>query len=148
MHKQVTFLRIGKHLCFVCFCCLGLVLLSACSSRHQIETAEVVEPVEAVEEAEVIEPEEVEETTFPPSLVLKGHRGWLHSVSFSPDGKRIVTSGGLRDHTTRIWDAESGEELMILHGHSDSVRSAFFSPDGKKIVTASADKTARIWILE
>ena len=38
-------------------------------------------------------------------LTLKGHSRPVRSVSFSPDGKRIVS--GSRDRTLRVWDARS-----------------------------------------
>src|SRR6202034_4225986 len=68
---------------------------------------------------------------------------WVRSAAFSPDGKRIVTASN--DKTARIWDAASGQQLMMLSGHQDVVASAAFSPDGTRIVTASYDKTARVW---
>ena len=37
------------------------------------------------------------------TLTLKGHSDVVTSVSFSPDGKRIV-SGGF-DNTLKVWDA-------------------------------------------
>jgi WD40 repeat protein len=77
-------------------------------------------------------------------LTFKGHpNGGAHSASFSPDGKRIVTSG--LDKTGRVWDAASGQEVLTLEGHTDQVFDATFSRDGLHIVTASMDKSARIW---
>jgi WD40 repeat protein len=32
------------------------------------------------------------------------------------------------DKTARIWDAASGEEVMVLRGHEGGVNSAAFSP--------------------
>ena len=46
---------------------------------------------------------------------LTGHEGFVTSVAFSPDGRRIVS--GSRDRTLRIWDAETGAELQRLTGH-------------------------------
>jgi WD40 repeat protein len=37
-------------------------------------------------------------------LTLEGHSGWVRSVSFSPDGRRIVSGSG--DHTLKLWDDE------------------------------------------
>lgn len=65
------------------------------------------------------------------------------AVGFSPDGRRVVAPQ-LRDFTARIWDAETGKELVVLKGHTYPVMSAQFSADGKRVVTASWDKTARI----
>src|ERR1700689_383106 len=39
--------------------------------------------------------------------VLSGHQRPVVSVSFSPDGRRVVS--GSRDRTIRVWDAETGE---------------------------------------
>ncbi len=68
------------------------------------------------------------------------------SVSFSPDGTRIVTVGGpLGAHEATVWDARTGTELLALTGHTDLVLCAAFSPDGTRIVTGSADGTAKVW---
>ena len=37
-----------------------------------------------------------------PTVTLRGHTGWIFSVAFSPDGKRIVS--GSWDGTVKIWD--------------------------------------------
>ena len=39
-------------------------------------------------------------------LTLKGHSGTVNSVSFSPDGKRIVS--GSYDNTLKVWDTQTG----------------------------------------
>ena len=39
------------------------------------------------------------------ALTLEGHSGPVYSVSFSPDGKRIVS--GSADKTVKIWDISS-----------------------------------------
>ena len=40
---------------------------------------------------------------------LEGHTGEVNSVSFSPDGKFIVS--GSADKTVRVWDATNGVEV-------------------------------------
>ena len=49
-------------------------------------------------------------------LELKGHTGEVTSVSFSPDGSRIVT--GSDDRTAKVWDARTGTALLELKGHT------------------------------
>ena len=71
------------------------------------------------------------------------HRSRLDRVSFSPDGKRIVTASD--DDTAKVWDARTGAEVLTLKGHTGQVSSASFSPDGTRIVTASHDETAKVW---
>jgi WD40 repeat protein len=75
--------------------------------------------------------------------VLRGHKGGVNTVSYRPDGRRIVS--GSRDKTVRVWDAESGAELAVLCGHESGVASVSYSPDGRRIVSGSADHTVRVW---
>src|SRR5207253_1258964 len=62
--------------------------------------------------------------------ILKGH-----TTAFSPDGKRIVSSGFLGgDYTVKVWDAATGQETRTLKGHTHEVLSLAFSLDGTRIV--------------
>jgi WD40 repeat protein len=76
-------------------------------------------------------------------LTLRGHLNDVRAVSFSPDGKRLATASA--DDTARVWDATSGQELLVLRGHSSLVAAVAFSPDGTRLATASWDKTAKVW---
>lgn len=77
------------------------------------------------------------------SSILNGHTSMLWASEFSPDGKSIVTSSS--DKTVRVWNAASGEQLLILKGHQDAVRFASFSPDSKEIASLSWDNVVKIW---
>ncbi|KAG2069071.1 hypothetical protein BDR04DRAFT_1157151, partial [Suillus decipiens] len=75
---------------------------------------------------------------------LMGHTDSVLSVSFSPDGTRIVT--GSQDQTVRLWDAATGQPVgEPLRGHTEEVSSVSFSPDGTRIVSGSWDQTVRLW---
>jgi WD40 repeat protein len=76
-------------------------------------------------------------------LKLEGHKEVILCGSFSPDGKRILSSSG--DRTLRVWDAATGKELLVLEGHADGWCGGRFSPDGKRIVSSGADQTLRGW---
>ena len=76
-------------------------------------------------------------------MTLKGHEGAVLSARYSPDGQRIVTAGA-GDKTAKVWDAQTGQELITLKGREGAVLSARYSPDGARIVTASNDKTAKV----
>jgi WD40 repeat protein len=65
----------------------------------------------------------------------------LFSASFSPDGRRVLTSSA--DGTARVWDAASGSQLISLHPPG-RISGAAFSSDGRRIV-ASTEKGAVIW---
>jgi WD40 repeat protein len=71
--------------------------------------------------------------------------GTCNFAVFSPDpqGRYLLTDAF--DHSPRVWDSRTGQELLALKGHSDHVRSGAYSPDGERIVTASEDGTARVW---
>jgi WD40 repeat protein/serine/threonine protein kinase len=59
----------------------------------------------------------------------------IYSVSFSPDGHRVVTGG--EDQTARIWDVHTGHPLGTPMRHDGPVYDVAFSPDGQKILTGT-----------
>ena len=77
---------------------------------------------------------------------LSGHESFIWGVSFSPNGKYILTAS--HDGTARVYNWKNPERLpfpVILRGHDGSVNDATFSPDGEYVVTAGSDHTARLW---
>ena len=57
-----------------------------------------------------------------PPLEWTGHTEAIRSVSYSPNGTRVVT--GSNDKTVQIWDAESGVVVgEPLAGHNGGVNS-------------------------
>ena len=71
-------------------------------------------------------------------------------AAWSPDSKRLLTGGGndeqgSQDTTGRVWDAETGEELLVFNGHTMSVWPGDWSPDGSRISTFGNEGTVRIW---
>jgi WD40 repeat protein len=79
--------------------------------------------------------------------VLHGHEDGVNSVTFSPDGGRIVSAGGEGDRTLRVWDAATGAELLVLRGRGPFGRASF-SPDGHRIAVYSGDEIGTIWVFE
>jgi WD40 repeat protein/predicted Ser/Thr protein kinase len=74
---------------------------------------------------------------------LRGHRSYVYSVSFSPDGKFLAS--GSEDKTVKVWEVGSWREVATLRGHQDWVSSVSFSPDGKFLASGSGDKTVKVW---
>jgi WD40 repeat protein len=78
--------------------------------------------------------------------VLEGHTDRVMSVALHADGRRAVTASA--DHTSRVWDLDTGACLTTLEGHTDSVWSVALHADGRRAVTASADHASRVWDLD
>ena len=75
---------------------------------------------------------------------FEGHSDRVNSVSFSPDGKFILS--GSDDQTVKLWNL-AGDLRQTFNGHSDRVNSVSFSPDGKFILSGSSDYTVKLWNL-
>src|SRR5689334_1623600 len=79
----------------------------------------------------------------PELAVLRGHRGPVRALVFSPDGS-LLASGG-EDRHVRIWDATTYRLRRTLEGHADTVNGLAFAPGGTLLASASADRTVRLW---
>mmetsp|Transcript_32121 Transcript_32121/g.51709 ORF Transcript_32121/g.51709 Transcript_32121/m.51709 type:complete len:453 (-) Transcript_32121:188-1546(-) len=77
------------------------------------------------------------------AVSLRGHEGAAKSFCFSSDGEQILTSS--TDGSVKLWDSDSGDEILDFKGHSESVLKAVFSPDNARILSCSADMTLRLW---
>ncbi len=74
---------------------------------------------------------------------LRGHRDFIQTVSFSPDGSQVLTAS--RDGSARVWDALNGVMILMLNDPDvEWMRTAAFSPGGEQIITASFG-SVRIW---
>src|SRR5262249_45292298 len=72
-----------------------------------------------------------------------GHRSWIWTVVYSPDGQKILT--GSEDMTVQLWDARKCLPLALPLWHSDKILTAAFSRDGKMLATGSPDNKAYLW---
>jgi WD40 repeat protein len=68
--------------------------------------------------------------------------GFVSSLAFSPDGRRLVSAAS--DTLARVWDAETGRPIPPAMRHSTFVRCAAFAPDGRLVATLEDDHV-RFW---
>lgn len=67
----------------------------------------------------------------------------IHSTHFSPNQRWVLATG--QDHTLRLWDVATGEQVGADIIHDTSVRTAAFSPDSNRAVTGARNGAVRIW---
>lgn len=74
---------------------------------------------------------------------LRGHRGAVVSLSFSPAGDTLAS--GSADKTIRLWKAATGKQRKVLTGSATKVADVALTRNGSKLLTGSADGTVRAW---
>jgi WD40 repeat protein/serine/threonine protein kinase len=80
------------------------------------------------------------QTLFEP---IEAHSGFVYGVAFAPDGRRFATAGS--EGAVKLWDGETGHDVLTLKGPGGALLAVAFSPDGSQLAAAGADGTVRIW---
>jgi WD40 repeat protein len=79
-------------------------------------------------------------------LVTFPHRHQVLSVRFSPDGRRVLTSGYPPDDC-QLWSPRLGRRIGSRLVHTDIIHEAAISPDGRTAALAAYDGWVVLWPL-
>ena len=82
--------------------------------------------------------------TWRPAATLGSFLIGTHSVSFSPDGTRLI-AGGDGDEAIKIWDVDSRQELLNLEARSDVFSTPKFSADGNVLGSLQEEGLLHLW---
>ena len=82
----------------------------------------------------------------PEIFVQLGHSGSVNAVTFSSDGRYIVS--GSDDNTVKLWEVSTGREIRTFIGHAKPVYSVALSPDDRYALSGSADETIKLWDIQ
>lgn len=92
------------------------------------------------------------QTSNPCIMTLSGHDMVVRCCAISPETRESSTKpkivAGSDDHTLKIYDATTGEELCTLKGHSNSVMACTFNNKGTQVISAGYDKTIKVWNID
>jgi len=75
---------------------------------------------------------------------LSGFLLGVHSVTFSPDGKRLAT-GSSGQEAVKLWDLRSYQELLTLEGEGSMFWPIAFSPDGDALAAMNDQGALHFW---
>ena len=87
-----------------------------------------------------------------PFYSFVGHEGTVQEVSFSSDGRRIVS--GANDNQVFVWSVpvnstdRTFKPIQKLRGHGGWVRACRFSIDGSQVFSGGDDRSWKSWRLE
>ena len=76
-------------------------------------------------------------------LTLTGHTNAIAGVTFSPDGKLLVS--GSSDKSLIVWDVKDGSRVQILTGHRKPIEGVAFAPSGEVIASVGDDHEVMLW---
>jgi WD40 repeat protein len=67
---------------------------------------------------------------------------WVLSTAVSPDG-RLAATTSRADKFIRLWDLQSGQQVLVLRGHTQPVHCVTFA--GDRHLLSAGDTSVRLW---
>jgi len=81
------------------------------------------------------------ETKF--DKTLKGHVGFINTLTLSPDGNFLISSGS--DRQFIVWNLLNGGSAKYEREHSDPIKSVLFNNKGNAVVSCSQQGKTILW---
>ncbi|MBI2924632.1 MAG: serine/threonine protein kinase [Verrucomicrobia bacterium] len=75
--------------------------------------------------------------------IARAHLNQINALAFSPDGRRLITTGTGERDAIKLWDPESGREVATLTGDPGFNDFVGFSPDGNTIFAVGPEALLR-----
>jgi RNA polymerase sigma factor (sigma-70 family) len=69
----------------------------------------------------------------------------VQCAAISPDGKRLATAGMGSEDRVRIWEMDTGKELLTDDEHGGWLAAIAVIEGGKTVVTSASDDMLRLW---
>ncbi len=84
------------------------------------------------------------------TATLPDHEGRFEGLTFSPDGRALLTNGDKADGTgiLSLWNTATGQKITTLAGHTGAVLATAVSHDNRTIFTAGHDGSVAVWRLD
>lgn len=81
---------------------------------------------------------------------LRGNRGSVNGLVFSPDGAHLFAAGGEAGLSGEIrqWKTADASLVRVFEGHKDAVYSVALSPDGQTLASGGYDPQVKLWNVE
>jgi U4/U6 small nuclear ribonucleoprotein PRP4 len=83
--------------------------------------------------------------TIVEQATLQGHEARLCRAAFHPMKRHVATTSF--DHTWRLWDIETGQNLLLQDGHWKECYGIGFHPDGSLCATTDFGGVVQVWDL-
>jgi WD40 repeat protein len=74
---------------------------------------------------------------------LAGYSRGVTDVAFHPGGRRLATTNP--GEPVKLWDAQTGQELLALPAEAELITRLSFSADGTVLRGSSSTGLVRVW---
>lgn len=78
-----------------------------------------------------------------PQHLITAHKGYVRSVSVSPDGTLVATAGN--DRLIKIWSIQKAELMQTLKGHEHHIYNVKFHPSGRYLLSGDLRGNLKQW---